>query len=567
MLRFIFFVFHFVLNSKNLLYFYPLKRCSDLLIRDKVKTIKYKRMKREEFLKELKDQRQKWDFIIIGGGATGLGIAVDAASRGFSTLLLEQSDFAKGTSARSTKLVHGGVRYLQSGDVTLVWEALRERGYLRRNAPHLVKNQRFIIGNYKWWEKPFYTIGLTVYDLLSGRMGLGRSLPMSRKKVIRSIPRIMRERLRGGVVYHDGQFDDARLAVNLMQTAIENGAMAVNYVRVTQLLKSADGQVSGVVARDELDGASFSIEGKCIVNATGVFVDQIIRMDNPDEKPFVRPSQGVHLVVDKSFLGGDDAIMIPKTSDGRVMFGVPWHNRIILGTTDVPVKEPVLEPKALEEEVDFILETAGRYLEKKPLRSDVLCVFAGLRPLAAPRHEGEETKTKEISRSHKLVVAPSGLITITGGKWTTYRKMAEDTVNAGIKVKKLEKKACPTRHLKIHGYQENPDRNDRMYIYGSDLAEIAKMQKENPEWAARLVKGSDFTVGEVIWAVRNEMARTVDDVLARRVRVLYLDAKLSITLAPRVAEIMAAELGKDQEWIDRQVEEYTAVAQGYMITN
>lgn len=522
-------------------------------------------MEREDFLKDLKDTKREWDFIIIGGGATGLGIAVDAVTRGYSTLLLEQSDFAKATSARSTKLVHGGVRYLQKGDVALVREALRERGYLRRNAPHLVKNQRFIIGNYKWWEKPFYTIGLTFYDMLSGSMSLGRSLPMSRNRVIKSIPQIVQKGLKGGVVYHDGQFDDSRLAINLMQTAVEQGATVVNYAKVTQLLKSSDGKVSGVVAHDELEGTSFTATGKCIINATGIFVDEVIRMDNPSEKPLVRPSQGVHLVVDKSFLGGDDAIMIPKTSDGRVMFGVPWHDRVILGTTDVPVKEFVLEPKALDEEVDFILETAGRYLEKKPKRSDVLCVFAGLRPLAAPKHGSDGAKTKEISRSHKLVVAPSGLVTITGGKWTTYRKMAEDTVNAGIKTGKLSFRECRTRNLKIHGYLENPDRNDRRYIYGSDMKEIEKIQNENPSWTEKLNGDSDFTTGEVIWAVRKEMARTVDDVLARRVRVLYLDARQSIALAPKVAEIMAGELGRDRNWVRQQVDEYTEMAKGYVM--
>jgi glycerol-3-phosphate dehydrogenase len=522
-------------------------------------------LEREDFLKDLKDSKRQWDFIIIGGGATGLGIAVDTVTRGYSTLLLEQSDFAKATSARSTKLVHGGVRYLQKGDVALVREALRERGYLRRNAPHLVKNQRFIIGNYKWWEKPFYTIGLTLYDLLSGSMSLGRSLPMSRNRVIKSIPQIVQKGLKGGVVYHDGQFDDSRLAINLMQTAVEKGATAVNYAKVTQLLKNSDGKVSGVVARDELDGTSFTANGSCIINATGIFVDEIIRMDNPAEKPLVRPSQGVHLVVDKSFLGGDDAIMIPKTSDGRVMFGVPWHDKVILGTTDVPVKEFVLEPKALDEEVDFILETAGRYLEKKPKRSDVLCVFAGLRPLAAPKHGSDSAKTKEISRSHKLVVAPSGLVTITGGKWTTYRKMAEDTVNAGIKTGKLPFRECRTRNLKIHGYLENPDRSDRRYIYGSDMKEIERIQKENPSWTEKLNGETDFTAGEVIWAVRKEMARTVDDVLARRVRVLYLDARQSIALAPKVAEIMAAELGRDRNWVRQQVDEYTEMARGYVM--
>jgi glycerol-3-phosphate dehydrogenase len=350
-----------------------------------------------------------------------------------------------------------------------------------------------------------------------------------------------------------------------MQTALEKGATVVNYVKVTQLLKKSDGKISGVVARDELDGTNFTATGNCIINATGIFVDSIIKMDNPDEKPLVRPSQGVHLVVDSSFLGGEDAIMIPKTSDGRVMFGVPWHNRVILGTTDVPVKDFVLEPKALDEEVDFILETAGRYLEKKPQRSDVLCVFAGLRPLAAPKHESEGAKTKEISRSHKLVVSPSGLVTITGGKWTTYRKMAEDTVNAGIRAGKMQFKECRTKHLKIHGYLENPDRSDRRYIYGSDLDELLKMQGENPSWAEKLNADSDFTTGEVIWAVRKEMARTVDDVLARRVRVLYLDARQSIALAPKVAEVMAAELDRDKNWVRQQVDEYIEMAKGYVM--
>ena len=523
-------------------------------------------MEREGFLRQLVDTDKEWDFIVIGGGATGLGVAVDAASRGYSTVLLEQSDFAKATSGRSTKLVHGGVRYLQKGDIALVREALRERGYLRKNAPHLVQNQRFIIGNYKWWEKPFYTIGLTLYDLLAGTMSLGRSLPISRKEVIRRIPQIVKKKLKGGVVYHDGQFDDARLAVNLMQTAIEKGALAVNYTRVKQLLKNSKGQISGVVAEDKIKGGSFTLKGRCIINATGIFVDSIIQMDDPAVRPLVRPSQGVHLVVDSSFLGGDDAIMVPKTSDGRVMFGVPWHNRVILGTTDIPVSEFVLEPKALKEEVDFILETAGRYLIKKPQRSDVLCVFAGLRPLAAPKNHSDSAKTKEISRSHKLVVSPSGLVTITGGKWTTYRQMAEDTVNMALKVKSLPIRHCQTRNLKIHGYLENPDRNHWIYIYGSDQKEIIQLEKENPEYAVKLHDDFDFTAGEVVWAVRREMARTVDDVLARRVRALYLDAKASIVMAPKVASIMATELHRDAAWEQQQVQEYTEMAKAYMLS-
>ncbi len=525
-------------------------------------------MDRTHYINELKNVKSgfEWDFIVIGGGATGLGIAVDAATRGYKTVLLEQSDFSKATSSRSTKLVHGGVRYLQQGDVFLVREALRERGYLSRNAPHLVKNQLFIIGNYQWWEKPFYTLGLTFYDLLSGKMGLGRSLPMSKERVVKSIPQIVQEKLRGGVCYHDGQFDDSRLAINLLQTAIENGAIAVNYARVTDLIKDDDKKVSGVVVEDKLDGGTFELKGKCVINATGIFVDEVIKMDDPSQHPMVRPSQGVHVVVDRSFLGGDDAIMIPKTSDGRVLFGVPWHNRVILGTTDTPVKKFVLEPKALDEEVDFILETAGRYLVKKPQRKDVLCVFAGLRPLAAPKKQSDESKTKEISRSHKLFVADSGLITITGGKWTTYRLMAEETVDLAIKTNGIEKKPCKTRHLKIHGYRTNPDRNNHLYVYGSDLEQIVELQKSNPEYAERLHPKLEFTVAEVVWAVRKEMACTVDDVLSRRVRALYMDAKASIEMAPAVASILAKELNKSKEWEKEQVKLYTTMAENYYLS-
>ncbi len=523
-------------------------------------------MKREDFISQLKSNATPhWDFIVIGGGATGLGIAIDAASRGYKTVLLEQSDYAKATSSRSTKLVHGGVRYLQKGDVALVREALRERGYLLKNAPHLVKDQRFIIGNYAWWERPFYTIGLVMYDVLAGRLGFGRSLPMSKANVVKAVPHIERNGLKGGVVYHDGQFDDSRLAINMMQTAIEQGATVVNYAGVTSLLKSESGRVNGVVVKDELTGETFELHGTAIINATGIFVDDVIKMDNAKEAPLVRPSQGVHLVVDKSFLGGDDAIMVPKTSDGRVMFGVPWHNRVILGTTDVPVKEFVLEPMALEEEVDFILETANRYLSKQITRKDVLCVFAGLRPLAAPKKMSDESKTKEISRSHKLLAADSGLVTITGGKWTTYRIMAEETIDLAIKKNYLPFKPCVTKDLKIHGHKVTTDRSNWMYVYGSDQDAILALEKENPTYAEKLHEELDFTVSQVVWAVRHEMALTLDDVLARRVRALYMDARKSIEIAPKVAQVMADELGKDADWAKQQVEEYTAIANGYVM--
>ena len=523
-------------------------------------------MKREENINLLKANSDVWDFIVIGGGATGLGIAVDAASRGFKTVLLEQSDFAKVTSSRSTKLVHGGVRYLQKGDVALVREALRERGRLRRNAPHLVKNQRFIIANYLWWEKPFYTIGLTMYDWLAGKLGLGRSIPMSKARVIKAVPQINQNGLRGGVLYYDGQFDDSRLAINLMQTAVEHGAIAVNYVCVTGLLKES-GKVSGVIVRDEIDGGTFELKSKCTVNATGIFVDDIIQMDDREKSPMVRPSQGIHLVVDRSFLGGDDAIMIPKTSDGRVLFGVPWHNRVILGTTDTPLDEFAMEPRPLDEEINFVLKTSAAYLTRPPRREDVLCAFAGLRPLAAPKRKANESKTKEISRSHKLISSDSGLITITGGKWTTYRQMAQETVDLGVKIRGLSDKKCVTKDMKIHGYLPTVDRNNWRYVYGSDGDRIQALQNEKPEYAEKLHSDFDFTVAEVVWAVREEMAVTVDDVLARRVRALFLDARASIEMAPKVANIMAREKGKDETWEKAQVEEFVKLANGYILKN
>ncbi|MCC8034404.1 MAG: glycerol-3-phosphate dehydrogenase/oxidase [Rikenellaceae bacterium] len=524
-------------------------------------------MNRKEIKKRIAERGYTYDFAVIGGGATGLGIAVDAASRGYSVVLFEQHDFTKATSSRSTKLVHGGVRYLAQGNVGLVVEALRERGILKNNAPHLVKDQRFIIGAYKWWEKPFYTIGLTLYDVLAGKRGFGRSLPMGRDKVIREIPRINRKGLRGGIVYHDGQFDDSRLAVNLMQTAVEQGADVLNYVKVTSLTKDTTGKVDGLEAVDMIDNTKYAIRARSVINATGIFVDEILRLDDPSAPDIVRPSQGVHLIVDRSFLGGDNAIMIPKTSDGRVLFVVPWHDKVILGTTDTPLEEFVLEPRALPEEVEFILKTAGEYLDRQPTREDVLCVYAGLRPLAAPKPGADASKTKELSRSHKVIVSASNLVTITGGKWTTYRDMAEDTIDKAIEATGIEKKKCVTRNLHIHGYRKNVDRSTFRYVYGSDADKISALEQQNPDLARKLHPRLDNTAAEVIWAIRNEMAETVEDVLARRFRALFLDARASIDMAPEVAGIMAREMGRDQKWIDEQVDSYNQDAQGYLLVD
>lgn len=520
---------------------------------------------RKEIIQKLKAHPNDFDVIVIGGGATGLGVAVDAASRGYKTVLVEQNDFAKSTSSRSTKLVHGGVRYLAQGDIRLVREALHERGRLAQNAPHLVKEQKFIIANYRLFDQPFYGIGMKVYDALAGKLNIGHSKSYSKAKVIQAIPQIKQDKLIGGVMYYDGQFDDSRLAINLMQTATEYGALVLNYAKVTKLHKKF-AKVNGVTVQDELSGETFDLYGKAIINATGIFVDQILTMDVKEHKPSVRPSQGVHLIVDGSFLGGTDAIMIPKTSDGRVLFCVPWHNKVILGTTDTPLTEFVLEPRPLEEEIDFILETAGKYLTRKPTRKDVLTAYAGLRPLAAPK-EGDGDKTKEISRSHKLFSSESGLITITGGKWTTYRQMAEETVDLAIKVADLPERTCQTKTLPIHGAKKTTEaeRKDWMYVYGSDQEKILELQQNDPSLAERLHPKYEFTGAQVVWAVRAEMAQTLDDVLARRIRALFLDARVAKEMAPKVAHIMAKELKKDEAWEKAQIQSFNELADGYIL--
>ncbi len=519
-------------------------------------------IKRDDLIQKISGLETVWDVIVVGGGATGLGAALDAASRGYKTVLFEQADFAKGTSSRSTKLVHGGVRYLAQGDIGLVREALYERGLLLKNAPHLVKNESFIIPNYEWWGGPFYTIGLTLYDLLAGKLSLGHSKHISRKEVIRRIPTIRQSGLYGGVVYHDGQFDDSRLAVNLAQTCVEKGAITLNYFNVASLIKYQN-KVAGVVVKDMESGKTYNVKGKSVINATGVFVDDLLKMDEPGHKPLVRPSQGVHLILDRSFMNGNDALMIPKTDDGRVLFAVPWHDKLVVGTTDTPLNEHSLEPKALDEEVEFILRTSARYLAKAPARKDVLSVFAGLRPLAAP--QGDSAKTKEISRSHKIIVSQSGMITITGGKWTTFRRMGEDTIDRAIKTCNLTPRPCKTKDLPIHGSKKTIDFTDHLYVYGSDRAELLDLIKENPLWKQRLHPDMPYMKAEVIWAVRHEMARTVEDVLARRVRALFLDAQAAIDMAAAVAALLAAELNRDFEWEKQQVDVFIGVAKGYLL--
>ncbi|MDA6068431.1 glycerol-3-phosphate dehydrogenase/oxidase [Flavobacterium sp. AC] len=522
-------------------------------------------MKRSEQLSTLKNTK-KWDVIVIGGGASGLGTALDAASRGYKTILVEAVDFAKGTSSRSTKLVHGGVRYLEQGDLHLVREALKERGLMAQNAGHLVKNQSFVIPNYNWWGGSFYTIGLKFYDLLAGSLSLGSSKYISKKKTIEMLPNVEEDGLRSGVIYHDGQFDDSRLAINLAQTAVEKGACLLNYTKVVALLKDDKNQITGVRVSDQETGDKYDLKGSAIINATGVFTNAIMKLNDTVYKKYIVPSQGIHLVFDKSFLPGDHALMIPKTSDGRVLFAVPWHNRIVVGTTDTLIKKQSLEPIALESEIEFVLKTAQRFLAKKPSRGDVLSVFAGLRPLAAPKEEGKSTK--EVSRSHKIIVSETGLITITGGKWTTYRKIAEDIINKAISTGKLIKKQCVTQHLAIHGNKVTTtlDRENHLYIYGSDIAKIIELQLNNPELNEKLHPDHEFTMAEVVLAIRYEMARTVDDILARRVRLLFLDARAAIQSSEKVAKLIAKELGHDDTWIKKEVLNFKEISKGFLLS-
>lgn len=527
---------------------------------DKLQTTATK-TNRTQQLERLADAEFEWDIIVIGGGATGLGITLDAVSRGYKTLLLEQSDFAKGTSSRSTKLVHGGVRYLAQGDVKLVREASIERGLLHQNAPHLVKNQTFIVPVYTLWDKLKYTIGLKLYDRIAGKLRLGPSNFISRKEALEKMPGIKEKGLKGGVLYHDGQFDDSRLAINLAQSILEAGGTAINYVKVVNLLKNEAGNITTVVAEDIETKQSFQLQTKAVVNATGVFVDDILMMDKPGSAKTICVSQGVHIVLDKEFYPSSDALMIPKTSDGRVLFAVPWHGKVVVGTTDTPVDEASLEPQALEKEISFILETAGSYLNRKPQRSDVLSVFAGLRPLAAPQN-GEQ-KTKEISRSHKIIVSPSHLFTILGGKWTTYRKMGEDMVNRIEKDLHWQHHSPATASLHIHGYENNINWKDPLYFYGSDAKLIRQqMNGDANEWISEELK---IHKTQITWAVQHEMARTIEDFLSRRTRALLLDARESRRIAPQVAIVMAKALGRNQEWIDEQVTSFNHLAEQYIL--
>jgi glycerol-3-phosphate dehydrogenase len=494
------------------------------------------------------DKEECWDIIVIGGGATGLGAALDAASRGYKTLLIEGHDFAKGTSSRSTKLVHGGVRYLEQGNIKLVREALRERGYLLKNAPHLTSVQIFIIPVFSWWEKMFYLIGLKIYDILSGSLSIGKTEALSKKETIAHLPSINPNKLAGGILYYDGQFDDSHLAIEMAATAIKNGAIVLNYCKATGFIKD-NKKITGVECIDTLNGNNYTLKTKTVINATGVFTNSIVQMDDHLVHDLVSPSQGIHLVVDAKFFPSTDAMMIPKTDDGRVLFAVPWHDKVILGTTDTPIDITSYEPKPLEEEIEFILKHINQYGTTLITRADINSVYVGLRPLV--KQKGK-SRTSLISREHHLSISPSGLVTITGGKWTTYRKMAADAVDNAAFTGKLTKVKCRTAEMGIGNLEER----------GNNLNAILKT---DPSLNDLLHPNYAFTKAEVVYAVKHEMAMGIEDVLARRIRLLFLDAKLALALAPMIAALMAHYLNKDKNWELEEVKNFTALADQYIL--
>ena len=454
------------------------------------------------------------------------------------------------------------MRYLKQGNIALVRESLRERAILCQNAPHLVHHLAFVVPVYTWWHGPYYGIGLKLYDRLAGTLGLSPSSVLSADETLRRIPTLRSEGLRKGIAYYDSQFDDSRLAVNLAQTVHDHGGSAINYMKLIRFLNTGR-RVRGGVLRDEETGHEYEVKARCVINATGVFTDEVRTLDEPGAQSLIAASQGAHVVLPKSFLPGQSALMVPKTPDGRVLFAVPWRDHVVVGTTDVPVDAVSLEPTPLEEEIDFILSTAAGYLSQAPERSDVLSAFAGLRPLVKTKG-GKHTAS--LSREHTIITSDSGLVTITGGKWTTYRKMAQDVMKQAERVAGVEPRPCPTAELKIHGWTDAPSTDPVFGMYGSGAEAVERLAREEPALAEKLHPDLPYTAANVVWAAREEMARTPEDVLSRRTRALILNARASVKIAPKIAALLAAELGHDQAWAEDAVAEYEKLAAPYIIT-
>lgn len=516
---------------------------------------------RQASFNDLGSSSQPWDVLVVGGGASGLGAAVEAAARGYRTLLIERSDFAKETSSRSTKLVHGGVRYLEQMNLTLVLDALRERGHMLRNAPHLVHDLCFVVPAYSYFSLPYYGVGLKLYERLSGKLSFGRSQLLSRDSTLERLPSIKLAGLRGGILYHDGQFDDARYAIALLRTLQDLGGAAVNYVEATGLIERG-GKVIGVRARDRESGGEFDLQAKVVINATGVHAEETLALDGRARGSLLAVSQGSHFVLPRSFLPGNTALMIPKTADGRVLFAIPWFGALIVGTTDVPVNGTPPEPRALPEEKAFLREHIARYLGRTPRATDILSVWSGLRPLV--RKGG--IKTSKLSRDHTVLVSSSGLVTVTGGKWTTYRRMGQDTVDRAAQVAALPPRPSKTLELKLHGWTPEPANASAPWesVYGSDLPAVQNLSRDDASLDGLLHPRLPFRRREVVWAARYEMARTVEDVLARRTRALFLDARAAIEAAPTVASLLARELERSDSWMADDLRNFEETARGYL---
>jgi glycerol-3-phosphate dehydrogenase len=498
-------------------------------------------LNRSAALRRLSDEQ--FDVLVIGGGATGLGAAVDAAARGYRTALIEAEDFAAATSSRSTKLIHGGVRYLRQGNIGLVREALRERTTLRRNAPHLVEDREFVVPAYRRFEVPYYAAGLAAYDLLARGSGFPRSRIVSSAGARALIPALASERLRGAIVYHDGQFDDARLAIALARTAVDCGAAVANYIRATGFVYDKHHRIAGATAVDGESGDEIVVRARATINAAGNFADALRAIDAPSARPLLAHSRGSHVVVPAAALGdASAALLVPKTSDGRVLFAIPWHKHVLIGTTDVPVAGPEADPSASADEITYLLATVNRYLAVPLTPRDVLATFAGLRPLVARK----AATTAKLSREHLVDVLPSGLVTITGGKWTTYRKMAEDAIDTAARAAGLTPSPSPTASLPLHG--------------GTYAAELLTLIAGDATLGERLDPRLPYTGAHVVYAARAEMACTIEDVLARRTRALFLDVDAARASAPRVAALMVTELGREAAWVAAELAAFEAVS-------
>jgi glycerol-3-phosphate dehydrogenase len=482
--------------------------------------------------------KEPFDFLILGGGATGLGCALDASSRGYSVLLLEKYDFCKGTSSRSTKLIHGGVRYLEKGQLSLVYQALKERDILIKNAPHLVNQVGFLIPTYNYFRKIYYWIGLTLYDFISGNKIFKKSKMIGFKKALSLVPNINKEKLKGGVVYYDGQFNDSRMGIDIALTATNNNAILINYMPVESLIKT-NNRVVGVKAKDSLFDKEYEIQAKNIINCTGVFSQSVMNMDSSESKSLITASQGVHLVVDKKFLSGGFGILVPKTSDSRVLFAVPWLGEVLLGTTDTELEKPTIDPIPTEKEIEFIIDNVKKYMNIKPSKKDIKSVFVGLRALVGTN---KNIKSKDISRDHKIIVSDSGLISVIGGKWTNYRIMGKEVVDKAIKASNIKFVESQTENLKIKNGLDNIGIDEKSL---SSIFYISKSQIQH--------------------YLREEMAINLDDIMSRRSRCLFLNSKESIAIAPKVVEIMANELSKDKDWIENQLNQFYKLTKLYSI--